>query len=64
MTDVRDKIDRLAKRDEAATRKVVEDPGEAANSAEEQTRKVARQTFDRIKAARDAHRWKRVKTTD
>jgi hypothetical protein len=64
MTDVRDRIDRVTKRDEAETRKVVEALGDAVKSAEEQTREVARQAFDRIKAARDAHRRKAVKKTD
>ncbi len=63
MTGGRDKIDRLAKLDEAATRKLVEDLGDAAKSAEERLREAAQRTFDRIKAARGAHRKKGVKKT-
>jgi hypothetical protein len=61
MTDLRDKTDRLAKRDEAATGKIDEEVRDAAKSAVEQTREVAQQTFDRIKAAREARRREAVK---
>lgn len=64
MADVKNEIDLLVKRDEAATRQAIVELADAADSVDEQTRKVAKQAFDRIKAAREARDRKRVKKTD
>jgi hypothetical protein len=53
MTDRPDRIDRPEKQDNAPTSKAAEEVREAVRAAAVKTREAARQTFDKIKTARE-----------